>query len=451
MIINGNEIKQDFFLNKFFDFCIVGSGFAADSFVKSLDKKFKILLIESGSFTNNKLSKKLNNYELGSNYFKDAMSRIRLFGGNAALWGGKKRKAKIGKFSKNDFFKKKNWPISYNQLNIFENKALKYFGINKNEFGNKTQIKKFTDSFDETPYYYLYPAKRINTYKEKKYYSKRSNITLIYNLNLVDEVSDKKKVHSLLFKNLLNTLIKIESKNFILSCGGIENSRILLNFAKKNKSFTNKNIGKNFSEHLCVYPLVSIPKKKFIFKNNLTISPKKNIIKKYNIPNFTLQVLDKSKKFYKVFLQLEQNMSKKNLIKLSKNRDIFNLPIAKIYWKLSKNDFTNIRKIQKILINNFKISRDNIFNIEKYKLMFKNKRYKRYITTPHHHMCTTKMGSSDKNSVINKNMRFFGKNNLYILGSSTFSSPSAVNPTFTIVQLSIRLGEYFNKKILIKK
>ena len=95
------------------------------------------------------------------------------------------------------------------------------------------------------------------------------------------------------------------TKNFILSCGGIENSRILLNFAKKNKSFTNKNIGKNFSEDLCVYPLVSIPKKKFIFKNNLTISPKKNIIKKYNIPNFTLQVLDKSKKLEELFVDGE--------------------------------------------------------------------------------------------------------------------------------------------------
>ena len=62
-------------------------------------------------------------------------------------------------------------------------------------------------------------------------------------------------------------------------------------------------------------------------------------------------------------------------------------------------------------------------------------------------MCTTKMGFSNKNSVINKNMKFFNKNNLYILGSSTFSKPSAINPTFTIVQLSIRLGNYFNKKL----
>ena len=139
MIINGNKIKKEFFSDKLFDFCIIGSGFSADSFIKSLDKKFKILVIEGGSFKNNKLNKELNRYELSSNYFEHSLSRIRVFGGNSALWGGKKRKAKIGTLSKNDFLKKKNWPISYKELKLFQEKAVKYFGINVEEFKNKTR------------------------------------------------------------------------------------------------------------------------------------------------------------------------------------------------------------------------------------------------------------------------------------------------------------------------
>ena len=112
-----------------------------------------------------------------------------------------------------------------------------------------------------------------------------------------------------------------------------------------------------------------------------------------------------------------------------------------------KKDFDNIVKIQKLILNNLQINKKNLHDIKKFKFNFTNEKSRRYITTPHHHMCTTKMGFSNKNSVINKNMKFFNKNNLYILGSSTFSKPSAINPTFTIVQLSIRLGNYFNKKL----
>ena len=124
------------------------------------------------------------------------------------------------------------------------------------------------------------------------------------------------------------------------------NARILLNFAKTDKSFKNKNVGKNFSEHLCIYPLINIPKMKYNFVNNFTISPNIEMIKKHKIPDFTLQILDKTKKYYKCFLQLEQSFNKKNLVNLSTIKDMFNLSISNINWHVSKKDFDNIVKIQ---------------------------------------------------------------------------------------------------------
>jgi choline dehydrogenase-like flavoprotein len=59
-----------------------------------------------------------------------------------------------------------------------------------------------------------------------------------------------------------------------------------------------------------------------------------------------------------------------------------------------------------------------------------------------HHIGTTRMATSRSNGVVDSNLKCFDFDNLYIAGSSVFPTSSIVNPTFTIVALSLRLGEY---------
>ena len=59
-----------------------------------------------------------------------------------------------------------------------------------------------------------------------------------------------------------------------------------------------------------------------------------------------------------------------------------------------------------------------------------------------HHIGTTRMSDSPKTGVVDKNCKIFGISNLYVAGSSVFTTSSVVNPTYTIIAMSIRLGEY---------
>ena len=59
-----------------------------------------------------------------------------------------------------------------------------------------------------------------------------------------------------------------------------------------------------------------------------------------------------------------------------------------------------------------------------------------------HHIGTTRMSDSSKTGVVDKNCKVFGISNLYIAGSSVFSTSSVINPTYTIIALSLRLGKY---------
>jgi len=63
-----------------------------------------------------------------------------------------------------------------------------------------------------------------------------------------------------------------------------------------------------------------------------------------------------------------------------------------------------------------------------------------------HHICTTRMGDTPKEGVVDRNCKVFRIDNFYIAGSSVFSTTGEVNPTFTIVQMTLRLADHLNAK-----
>lgn len=58
------------------------------------------------------------------------------------------------------------------------------------------------------------------------------------------------------------------------------------------------------------------------------------------------------------------------------------------------------------------------------------------------------MGDNKNNSVVDKNLKVHDTDNLYVLGSSTFTTVGYVNPTLSIVQFSVRLSDYIKNKLI---
>ena len=57
------------------------------------------------------------------------------------------------------------------------------------------------------------------------------------------------------------------------------------------------------------------------------------------------------------------------------------------------------------------------------------------------------MGNDYKNSVVDTNLKVHGIDNLYISGSSTFNKGTYKNPTFSIIQLSLKLANELKYKL----
>lgn len=58
-----------------------------------------------------------------------------------------------------------------------------------------------------------------------------------------------------------------------------------------------------------------------------------------------------------------------------------------------------------------------------------------------HQIGTTRMGENRREGVVDRNLRTFDVDNLYVVGSSVFPTSGQANPTFTSVALAIRLAQ----------
>jgi choline dehydrogenase-like flavoprotein len=65
----------------------------------------------------------------------------------------------------------------------------------------------------------------------------------------------------------------------------------------------------------------------------------------------------------------------------------------------------------------------------------------------HHHMGATRMGDDPATSVCDRDCRVHGIANLWLAGSSVFTTPGACNPTLTIVALALRLADRLKQEM----
>jgi len=63
-----------------------------------------------------------------------------------------------------------------------------------------------------------------------------------------------------------------------------------------------------------------------------------------------------------------------------------------------------------------------------------------------HPSCTTPIGSNKSHGCVDKNLKLFDYENIYVSGSSVFNKNGFTNPTWTIMSLSYRLSEFLIKK-----
>ena len=454
-----------------FSIAIFGSGPAGITTALELEKKnIKCLLIEAGDEDYSEISQKFYEGKIIGDLITDlSASRLRQFGGTSGHWGGWSKPMEKYNFDL--------WPLNANDLNIYLKRTCEILNINNqfrksslNEFFNQIEFQYSTVGFAD---------------KFKNHINKSNNIFLVLNTQLSHFVgSNNNTDYAVCISNSVTK--KIRANYFVLACGGIENSRILLWTRKQNQGFIDNElpIGKYWMNHPWILGgkgIISKKKLKKKMKNNfleydgiIHFAAKKELIIKKEILSAAIyigpeedakiykeiikdilcvapeygkkiarMVFNKDLKCGNIFMHLEEDPTENNKIVLDIEKDKFGIPLVKLFYKKSNYSL----KTAKLFLEEFgnlcrkddlgRIAiKESIYNLEGFENL-----------GAYHHIGGTRMGLDKFDSVINKDLKVHNVNNLYISGSSNFVTTGYTNPTFTIIQFALRLADKIYERL----
>ena len=146
------------------------------------------------------------------------------------------------------------------------------------------------------------------------------------------------------------------------------------------------------------------------------------------------------------FVACEQALNPDSRVLLTDQRDRFGLRQAELDWRLSEIDFRTIRtatlKIGRLLAG-IDVGRLKVVEW----LLGGEEPELSQLFGGNHHMGTTRMSDDPRTGVVDRNVRVHSLQNLYLGGSSVFATSGHSNPTYTIVQLALRLGDHLAQRL----
>ncbi|MBG0792660.1 hypothetical protein IYY11_04370 [Methylocystis sp. H62] len=267
-------------------------------------------------------------------------------------------------------------------------------------------------------------------------------------------------------------LITINAKKFVLAMGGIENSRLLLWLAKLygNTLFDDFTpIGKYWMEHPHFTLGRAIVDRAMSDNNFYSLTAEAQINRQIFNCGFRLETqrFEGTKKIIRELMCVapalgermaslankklvcavtfkaawEQAPEISNQVSLSEARDRFGIPRVNLLWK--KNELDRRTIVESVDAFNKLIMGNNLGRIQLDAWMLDDGEYPlNDELAGYHHMGGTRMSISSKYGVVDKNCKVFGSDNLYVAGSSIFTTGGHNNPTLPIVQFSLRLKDH---------
>ena len=489
-----------------FDVCISGSGPAGIPLaLKLAERKHRVLLLEAGGL---EFTDSSNNVYQGSNagidYFNANECRLRFFGGSSNHWGGWCREMNAFDFTTRNHVPHSGWPISKEDLDPYFDEAGKILHNHTPLVADYLLQDRDDSSLRKTAFRYSEPPARIGI-KYREAIESSDNLVCVLNANLVDiDLNENHDaVTSLHVSDYSGNRFRARAGFYTLCHGGIENARTLLNANRQMKNGIGNNrdlVGRFFMDHphftvafgllnhehpwvtrfsnakrsglrVGIYePIEAFQEKEKILNFGLRFVPKEGM----GLPSPKVSFKDRLKRFvcesetllgiaddfkqdsgvncpFDMWFKTasEQSPDPASRIMLGQDLDRFDNRRVEINWQLNELDKYTLK--QSALQAGRIMAENDLGRVRLPEwlldsgLNFPNR--SKDEVAGYHHMGTTRMADSPDRGVVDKNHQVFGINNLYMGGSSVFSTSGHVNPTFTIVQLSLRLAEHLNTRI----
>jgi choline dehydrogenase-like flavoprotein len=121
-------------------------------------------------------------------------------------------------------------------------------------------------------------------------------------------------------------------------------------------------------------------------------------------------------------------------------RDVYGLPKVIVDWRIGNLELETVRKFAVMLRDSLEKAQIGQLNIDQ-GLLNLDPSYLRQMHDTYHQAGGAIMGFSDQDGVVDRDLRVFGTDNLYVGGASIFRTSSNANVTFTAMMFATRLAE----------
>lgn len=474
-----------------YDVAIVGAGPAGITVARKLAEEGRmVLLLEGGGKEFSQESQDIyRGQNIGLEYFDLDVTRLRFLGGSSNHWEGLCRELDDIDFLGIDE-ENEAWPISKSDLSPYRDEVFEILDLR--QVGLHDRPVDDLGDFSEVEFYFSQPTHFGEKYLREL--EESENIKLVLNASVTSLRADTAtgEITQLEVKSTKSgNSYAVNAKIYVLALGGIENPRLLLNSNMDiSAGIGNAKdlVGRYFMEHPMLFlgDYIATGKndwgegiryvsttEKFINRTRGLNScfwltdykdyPKKQLKRLICGSDFLFDIAELIRgravscgnennisEVGQLIMVNEQSPIPYSRVKLSSQKDAFGANRIEVDWKIANSDLEHIKNCVfsfATQVAQFDLARlriepwlENLANLPLSDLG-------EVVTGGHHHMGTTRMGSSAMDAVVNGNCRCFNHDNLYIAGSSVFMTSGHANPTYTIIQLSLRLAKHLNQKI----
>jgi choline dehydrogenase-like flavoprotein len=467
---------------------------------------YKVVLLEGGGFAYDpKIQDLYAGKTTGQPYYPLMSARLHYFGGTTGHWAGFCSIFDQIDFQKRDWVKYSGWPIGPADLEPYYIKAQKNLELGPFNYSAEFWQKKDPDLVPLVAqsdviwnkiWQFSPPTRFGEKYKNDIVQSRNIHLYTYANAVQILTNDEGSAIKELIVKNPEGGQQRVRAKKYILACCAIQNARLLL---ASNQHFlkglgnNNDLVGRFFMEHLeikCAELWLSKPDplKLYSFSFGVTKARAELAIqaqkqKEYEILNGTVSLLplEMAKKMkpaieawnqqdprtsadrfiggyakveketalpssgsrgYQLFTRIEQAPNPESRVTLDTERDGLGMPRAMLHWELSPLEKRSLRKIYELIGQ--EVGRAGVGRVRLMEFLTdtSNQSWPSFTGGGWHHMGTTRMNDNPKQGVVDSDCKVHGISNLYIAGSSCFCTAGAVNPTLTLVALTLRLSDH---------
>jgi choline dehydrogenase-like flavoprotein len=150
-----------------------------------------------------------------------------------------------------------------------------------------------------------------------------------------------------------------------------------------------------------------------------------------------------------VHVVAEQMPRAANCVTLSNRVDRYGVPLARLDWSIDEADMHAIDNIAKRFEHYW--ASGPLSSLGRWQPVGQDSNKESTSVDIYHPGGSTRMGSNEKSSVVDGNLRVWSMPNLHIVSTSTFPAGGAANPTMTLLLFGLRLADNLVNELTSKK